>query len=315
MLPRIPQGSCAVVMATVIVSVGLALDGRMTLSRILLALGALVWAFLAAQLLVLALRDRERARAEARSPATLTSVAGTAVLGSRLTQLGWSAAAAVLLVLALILWLALLGPVLRGWRTPTVGRSFLIVVSTEALAALAAALARQEAAGWLLVGALALALLGLCSYLYVIVRFDVRQLLLGRGDQWVAGGALAISALAAGQITIAARDMHTLAGSAGVLEVVSVVLWGLSIAWLPILLASEALRPRAGYDVRRWSTVFPVGMYAACSFIAGAAARASALIDFGRIWVWVGLAAWAIVFAAMLRSGLGVGRGSTFVDE
>jgi hypothetical protein len=40
----------------------------------------------------------------------------------------------------------------------------------------------------------------------------------------------------------------------------------LTMLWLPVLLLDEALHPRPRYDVRRWSTVFPVGMYAACSF-------------------------------------------------
>lgn len=65
----------------------------------------------------------------------------------------------------------------------------------------------------------------------------------------------------------------------------------------------EALHPRLGYDVRRWSTVFPVGMYAACSFIVGVAASAPAITDFARVWVWVAVAVWLVVFAAMLRRG------------
>ena len=44
-------------------------------------------------------------------------------------------------MIALGLWLALLAPVLRHWRTPTVGASFVLTVATESLAVLAAALA------------------------------------------------------------------------------------------------------------------------------------------------------------------------------
>jgi tellurite resistance protein TehA-like permease len=64
-----------------------------------------------------------------------------------------------------------------------------------------------------------------------------------------------------------------------------------------------------GYDVRRWSTVFPVGMYAACSFLVGAAADAPAITDFARVWVWVGVVVWVVVFAAKLRRGLELARG------
>jgi tellurite resistance protein TehA-like permease len=75
------------------------------------------------------------------------------------------------------------------------------------------------------------------------------------------------------------------------------VLWWLMIAWLPVLLA---VRPRVSYNVRRWSTVFPVGMYAACRFLVGAVAGAAAITQFARVWVWVGVAVWLTVFVAML---------------
>jgi len=56
-----------------------------------------------------------------RSPAALTGVAGTAVLGIRVTLLGWSWAGIALLAIAVAFWLVLLTPVLTRWATPTVG--------------------------------------------------------------------------------------------------------------------------------------------------------------------------------------------------
>jgi Voltage-dependent anion channel len=120
---------------------------------------------------------------------------------------------------------------------------------------------------------------------------------------WITGGALAISTLAAGRITVAARSLHTLSGITETLKLASLGLWALTIAWLPVLLAAELLRPRPRYDVRRWSTVLPVGMYATCSFVVGAAARAPGIADFARIWVWAGVAVWLSVFLAMLGRG------------
>lgn len=149
-------------------------------------------------------------------------------------------------------------------------------------------------------------------YAFVISRFDLRQLLVGRGDPWITGGALAISTLAAGRITLGARNLHQLAALGGTLKTVSVVLWALTIAWLPVLLAAELLRPRLGYDLGRWSTVFPVGMYAACSFAVGAAAHASAITDFARVWVWAGVAVWLIAFGTMLRHGLQLASSEHF---
>jgi len=59
---------------------------------------------------------------------------------------------------------------------------------------------------------------------------------------------------------------------------------------------SEIVRPRLRFAARRWSTVFPLGMYAVCSFAVG-----GRLVDFARAWVWVALAAWAIATAGTVR--------------
>ncbi len=309
LLSAIPPASGAVVMGTGIVSIALSLDHHETLSRILLAIAAVAWIALGLLLAGRALLDRERVHKEARSPAALTGVAGSAVLGTRLTLLGWSWAGIALLVIALAFWLVLLRPVLTHWATPTVGVSLVLTVSTQSLAVLSAALAASERADWLLYAALAPFLLGLVFYVFVISRFDFRQIGVGRGDRWITGGALAISTLAAGRMTLAAKALHQFGGVPGTLKVVSLVLWGLTITWLPVLLAAELLRPRLRYDVRRWSTVFPLGMYAACSFVVGALATAGAITDFARVWVWVSAAVWLVVFLAMLRRGVQLARG------
>ena len=62
------------------------------------------------------------------------------------------------------------------------------------------------------------------------------------------------------------------------------------------------------YDVRRWSRVFPVGMYAACGFIVGDVAHVAAIRGFARLWVWVGVAVWVVTFAAMLRRAFVLAR-------
>ncbi len=129
------------VMGTGIVSIALSLDGRQTPSRILLVIDGLAWLALGVLLAGRVLHDRGRVRREARSPAALTGVAGTAVLGTRLTLLGWGGAGIALLIIALVVYLLLLAPVLTHWATPTVGVSLMLTVSTESLAVLSAALA------------------------------------------------------------------------------------------------------------------------------------------------------------------------------
>lgn len=275
----------AVVMGTGVVSVALALDGESALSDALLVVAAAVLAALGAALLGLAIADRPTLRESACAPSALTWVAATDVVGSRLSLLGRQHEAAVLLAVAVVLWLAVVPRVVTRWTTPTVGASFLVVVATESIAVLAARLS---------LGQLALVPfgLGLALYLVVLSRFDLRQLVVGRGDHWIAGGALAITALACARCAQQTPALHTLV----------LAVWAASAAWLPVLIAAEVLCARRGFDERRWSTVFPLGMYAACSFAAGRVAGVNALTRFADAWVWVAVAAWAVVAAWTARA-------------
>ncbi len=188
-------------------------------------------------------------RAEVRTPAALTSVAGTAVLGVRLAMLGWAWAGIAALAIAAVVWALLLTPVLAHWRTPTDGSSLVLIVATESLAA------------------------------------------------------LAISTLAAGKLLAGANSLAILGDGGGTVKDVALGLWVLTMLWLPVLVAAELLRPRLRYDVRRWSTVFPFGMYAACSFVVGTATHVTGVSDFARVWVWVAVAVWAVVLGAMIGRG------------
>lgn len=301
LLDEIPPASGAVVMGTGIVSVGLLLDGRQVLSTILLVLDAMIWIALAVLLPARALRDGRQFAVDLRHPTALTSIAGTAVLGTRLTLAGWDWAGVALLIIAVLIWVPLVPHVLRHWQTPTIGASFILTVATDSLALLAATLAYADRVGWLVYAALVVLGLGLCFYVFVLSRFQFRQLAIGVGDHWVTGGALAISTLAAGRIALAAERTGSLAGGRQALQTTALVLWCLTMVWLPVLVAAEILRPRLHYTVRRWSTVFPVGMYAACSFIVGAVAKVAGITTFAQVWVWIGLAVWLLVFAAMVR--------------
>jgi tellurite resistance protein TehA-like permease len=79
--------------------------------------------------------------------------------------------------------------------------------------------------------------------------------------------------------------------------------------WLLTLLFAEVRWPRLSAGPARWSTVFPLGMYAVSSFAVGVVAHADLLASFARVWVWIALAGWAIVFAAMIGRAFEVVRG------
>ena len=300
----VPVGSAAVVMGTGIVSIALSLDQHETASRALLLIAGATWVTVTVLLSWRCVSDRRRFLAEARSPAGLDGVAANAVLGARLVILGWIAPGIVLLLAASTMWLVLLGPVLGRIPAHATGVAFMVTVSTEALAVLAAMVAVSETATWLIDLALVPAALGIALYPFALARFDTSELFAGKGDHWVAGGALAICALAVSEILHAATRLGTLNDALGMLRVIALCLWVGAALWLPLLLAAEVWRPRERYDLRRWSTVFPLGMYAVSSFSVASATQTGALATFGRVWIWLAAAGWTVAFLALLRHGL-----------
>ncbi|MFJ8280913.1 tellurite resistance/C4-dicarboxylate transporter family protein [Streptomyces griseoviridis] len=305
---RRPPEAGAAVLATGMISVGLQLTGHAVLSWIALALTCGAWVVLAAGLAVRPARERARWTAEAGTPGALTAVAATAVLGTRLSGLGRHRLAEVLLALAAACWPVLLVGGVRHWRRRGMpGAVFLGSVATETLAVLGATLARAVPAAWLAHAALVLFWLGLVLYGFALAGFDRRQLLEGAGDQWVAGGALAVSALAGARLLIADGGRLYLWNDDdhGVLRAVTVALLVLCLAWFVVLAVAEAVRPRPRYDVLRWSTVFPLAMAAVAALEVATAAGIPWLGDLGRVLVWVAVAAWLAVLVGAVRSRAG----------
>ncbi|MGW7419982.1 tellurite resistance/C4-dicarboxylate transporter family protein [Streptomyces sp. NPDC054813] len=305
-----PPAAGAAVMATGIMSVALHLAGAETVSRIALVLACLAWAGLAAEFAVRLLADRRRWRAEAETPGALTAVAATTVLGTQFSALGRQTLAEALLALSAVLWPPLLILVVRHWKRHMSGAVFLTCVATQGLAVLGATLAAAVTTAWLAHAALVLFWLGLVLYGFAVARFEWRQVVEGPGDQWVAGGSLAISALAGAKLLAAdsARLYLWNDDDRGVLRTVTVALLVLALAWYAVLAAAEVARRRPRYDVRRWATVFPMGMMAAGTLSVAAAVGIPWLTWPGRVLVWVAVAAWLAVAAgavAVTRAALG----------
>ncbi|MFF3960280.1 tellurite resistance/C4-dicarboxylate transporter family protein [Streptomyces griseorubiginosus] len=292
-----PPAAGAAVLATGILSLGLHLTGYETLSRIALVIGCVAWLGLAAEFAVRLLRERARWAAEAGTPGALTAVAATTVLGTRFAALGRQSLAEALLALAALLWPVLIVFVVSHWRRRMPGGVFLGCVATEGLAVLGATLAAAESAAWLAHTALVLFWLGLVLYGVALFRFDPRQVLEGHGDHWIAGGALGISALAGAQLIAADSALLYLWNDddLGVLRAVTVTLLVLDLAWYAVLLGAEWVRPRPRYDVRRWATVFPMGMSAAATLSVASAVDVSWLKVPGEVLLWIAVAAWLAV--------------------
>lgn len=311
---RRSPASGAAVMATGILSVGLRSTGHEVLSLVFLALACVAWLALAAGFVARLLRERARWAAEATTPGALTAVAATAVLGTAFADPGRLTPAEALLALAAVGWPALLVTVVAHWRRRGMpGSVFLGCVATQALAVLGATLAAAVGTAWLAHTALVLFWLGLVLYVVALLRFDVRQLTEGAGDQWVAGGALAISALAGSRLLTAADGRLYLWNDddQGALRAVTVALLVLGLAWCAVLAGAEAFRPRPRYDELRWSTVFPLGMTAAASVAVAGAADLSWPRGLGQVLLWIAVAVWVVVAVGAARFHAGAGIRST----
>lgn len=291
----------ATVMGTGIVSTALYSTGHGRLATATLVVACVLWVALALVAAARLAADPAAVARGARAAEALTAVAATCVLGTRFALGGHTGVATALLVAGVVLWVALVGPALRGLPARAHGGTWLLTVGTEAVAVLAATLAASRGASWLLYPALVLAVLGLALYVDVLRRFDPRELLRGHGDHWVAGGALAIAALAFADVQQGATSLGVLDGLHDALRVTTIAVTVAAALWLPVLVAAEVLRPRPHYDARRWATVFPVGMYAAAAAVVGRTEGSALLHDAAAVWVWVALALWLVVAAGLLR--------------
>jgi tellurite resistance protein TehA-like permease len=312
-------GYFAVVMATGIISEGLAIDGRRLLSRCLLVLAVVSFVALVVLNAWRFTAFRDAASDDFTSPARgfgfYTFVAAADVLAARIADVHTDVAL-WLLAVAAACWL------LRGYAVPWTtrggnGRSvladvngtwFLWAVGAQSVAVAAAVLAPLRGgtalsdvavAGWFLG-----ALLYLVTALLVILRLVLHDVAAEdvAPPFWVAMGATAITTLAGAEILFlpsspfvdAAREVVR-GGSLGA--------WVLATWLIPALCATGwwrhiSHRVPLRYDADLWSIVFPLGMYAVASTRLGAAEDSALLTDIGRVWIWVALAAWALTLVA-----------------
>ncbi|MEU4165753.1 tellurite resistance/C4-dicarboxylate transporter family protein [Streptomyces sp. NPDC026665] len=299
----------AAVMATGILSIGLHLTGYEALSGIALVLASLAWVALASDFLGRLVGDREQWARRAGTPAGLDAVAATTVLGTRFSALGWRTLAEILLALSAVLWPVLLLSVLRRWRRRGTGEVFLVCVATQGLSVLGSAIAAEVGSDWLAHAAMALFWLGIALYVLSFAAFDPREVRKGAGDHWIAAGALGISALAGAGLVVA-HDVNPYLWNdddQGVLRATTGALLVLDLACYALLAVAEVVWPRPRYDVRRWSSVFPMGMSAVATLAVSAALDVFWLKGTGQVLLWIAVAAWLAAVAGTafaFRSGV-----------
>src|SRR5262245_44849358 len=316
LLVEAQPGAGSFVMATGIVAVGLELSGHGVIADALLAICALGWFVLATAFLFRLVARTDEWWLETSQLGALTAVGGSTVLAAALsTVLDWRLVPLLLWIVAAMLWLIVVSRILVRLppRAPQ-GLVFLLTVATQGVSLVASTLAVDYNADWLVYLAFALWVFGIALYLLVELHdFDHHQITTGAGDQWVFGGAVAITVLAGGKLITAVQAQGALDGLAHDLHVAVLVAWVVAMPILLVLVWSELAFPRLGYSPLRWATAFPVGMYAACTLVASKTLREPWMDTyFADWWVWVGLGVWAIVCAGLVRRIGWVSRGPSY---
>jgi tellurite resistance protein TehA-like permease len=319
---------CALVMATGIVSTGLALFGRQVLSDVLLVVAAVAFVLLVAAYAWRTVAFPARVLADARNPARafgyFSLVSAPNVLANRLALDGHLLATAALAAASVPLWLVLTyavpGSMMVGHRREPVlpttnGSWFMWVVGTQSLAGVTASIAAAEPGLTASFAPLAVVFWGIGVVLYLMLVGLVTVRLLDvpvtphalSPTYWVYMGATAISVLAAADILTLPASLPVMASTRQVVSGLAFLLWAFGTWWIPLLLSFGVRRhlverERVSYEPTLWSMVFPLGMYGAASAAYGRAAHLGFMVDIARVEVWIGLAAWIAVAAAMAGS-------------
>ena len=328
-LATLDPGYFALVMATGIVSISCRLLGYPVIAEVLLIATVIGFLVLLVAYAVRAGRFPHRVAASLRAPsgaiAYFTVVAGTNVLATALLAHGFWLVSLILGAAAFLLWLVLTYGlfsliVLAGHRPllrEITGVWLIWVVGTQSIAVLATALAPQLP--WLMgedmlgVASVLFWSVGIVLYLILVVIIFMRLFLIETtpGEMgpayWILMGATAISVRAAAGILDLATTTptHLLIAVHPFVAGAAVVLWSFGSWFIPALVIFGLWRHfvrryPSRYEPQLWSVVFPLGMYAVASVTLGRALDFEFMRLLASVWVWFGVAAWAIVFVLLV---------------
>lgn len=319
-------GYFALVMASGIISLGLHLEGFHVLSAVLLVVALVAYIVLVVLFGWRISAYRETVQEDFTDPARafgfFTFVAGTNVLGARLSAAGWPWVTEVLLAISAVTWFilgyvipwtAVLGRTERPVIRFANGTWFIWVVGSQSVAVAAATLEPlvDGPRRWLAILAVTCWSVGVFLYaaagIFVALRlmtYPVRPEDLNP-PYWVAMGAMAITVLAGARI-VEMADAPMVEATRGLIAGLSVVFWAFATWLIPVLVAAGWWRHVTNkvplkYEATLWSIIFPLGMYAVAGIYLG---RADALPIVGAVGsgeLWIALGAWTLTFIAMTR--------------
>jgi tellurite resistance protein TehA-like permease len=318
-------GYFALVMASGIISVGMQLRGYTLLSVLLLIACAESFAVLVVLTLWRLIAHRAAVVDDLTDPRRgfgfFTFIAGTNVLGVRLSMDGHYAATAGLLLVAGVTWLVLgyvvpWTAVLGSQQRPVVatanGTWFIWVVASQSVAVAAASLEPVYVPTRNLLAVVAVFSWSVGVFLYAAAGIFVsaRLMLYDLHPQdltppyWVAMGASAITVLAGARV-VEMADAPMVDATRGLIAGASVVFWAFATWLIPALVAAGIWRHRVhrvplNYEATLWSIVFPLGMYAVAGIYLGRADNLPLVRAVGATELWVAFTAWALTGVAML---------------
>jgi tellurite resistance protein TehA-like permease len=322
----------ALVMATGIVSIASERGGLRTIAAILLWLNVaqylVLWVLTSWRLL----RYRRALLGDLTDhrsgPGFFSAVAATSVMGNQLILTGAYNLALGLWIFGVFLWIVLTYAIFTSLTIketkPTIeqgitGAWLLAVVATQSIALLSALLARHfdqpirlhinfvALSMWLWGGMMYLWIISLIFYRYAFFRLAPADF---SAPYWINMGAMAISTLAGSTLIENTADAPFLETLLPFLKGFTVFFWATGTWWIPMLVILAAWRHLfrkfpLRYDPSYWGTVFPLGMYAACTFEMAHAMSLDFLLPIAGVFVYVALLAWATTFAGLVQSLVG----------
>lgn len=260
-----------------------------------------------------------------RGPGFFTTVAACAVLATQyMVLLGDTHMGMLLWAAALVMWFVFtyaIFTVLTVKRDkPTLDRGInggwlLAVVATQSIAVssiLLGATSQQPyrlelnflaLSMWLWGGMLYIWLMSLIFYRYTYFRLEPDDL---TPPYWINMGAMAISTLAGSLLIEHSAGAPYLTTLRPFIKGFTVFYWAAGTWWIPMLLILGIWRYvyrrfPLRYDPLYWGAVFPLGMYAACTYHLNLAMEFELLARLPAVFFTLASVAWTLAFVGLLR--------------